>query len=162
MHVRANSKEIMIAATFASLYLVLGMVFQPFSFEAWQLRIACAIIPLLAFGGTPALIGVTIGHLIFNTNSPFLPWDLFSPFVFIPARLAIGRYGFRAVPLHVISVAIWVSLIIQLSSGTFFWPSFIAIAISVGVGEGIVELILGRLLYLEVERKPWLLSLFQG
>lgn len=146
---------------FATIYLVLGFAFHPLSFEAFQLRLACVIVPLIHFGGTPALIGLTIGHFIFNTTSPLIPWDLVSPLIFFPARLAIKRYGFKAVPLHVLSVAMWVSLIIQLSAGFFTWPLFVTIGISVGVGEGIVELVLGRLLYLEVERRKWLLLLFQ-
>lgn len=156
-----KSKQIAVSVVFATLYVVLGFAFQPLSFEAWQLRIACAIVPLLFFGGYPALLGLTVGHLIFNLTSPFLPWDLLSPLVFIPARIAIMKYGFKAVPLHVLSVAVWVSLIIQLYSGTFVWPIFIAVAISVGIGEGIVELVLGRLVYLEFERREWLSSLFQ-
>jgi len=136
-----KTKDITLTVIFASLYYVLGIVFQPISFGAIQIRVACALIPLIYLFGMPATIGITIGHLIFNIGSPLGTLDLFSPFIFFIPRVLIQRYGIKAMPIHTLTVGGWVAYIIS----TFGVP-FIPVFLTVSVGEFIAEWYLGYLL----------------
>ncbi|GAJ04381.1 unnamed protein product, partial [marine sediment metagenome] len=89
-----KSKEIALGSVLGALYLVLGVILQPWSFGFIQVRVACAMIPLIALVGMPGVIGVTIGHFIFNSYFASLgPFDLLSPFVFLIPRILIAKYG---------------------------------------------------------------------
>ena len=131
------------AAIIAALYVVLGVTFQPIGWGAWQMRIAQVLIPLI--GWLPgALPGVMVGHIAFNYlfPSPMIPWDYFSPFVFLPARLLIWKYGDKALPLHIASIAVYVGWMITITFGGPLWFNILTII----PGESLAELYLGRIL----------------
>jgi len=145
-----ESKQIAQTAVFAALYYALGLVFQPISFMAIQVRVACALIPLIALFGYPATIGITIGHLAFNLNSPLGFLDYLSPFVFLIPRLLIQRYGIKAMPIHTITVGVWVAYVLS----SLGWVLFLPAALTVAIGELIAEWYLGYvLLYQAVEKR---------
>ena len=145
-----NSKQLAQTAIFATLYYVLGIVFQPISFMAVQIRVACALIPLIYLFGYPATIGITIGHLIFNMGSPIGFLDLMSPFVFLIPRLLIQRYGVKAMPIHTLAVGGWVGYILNVAFGIPLIPT----VLTVTIGEFIAEWYLGYLLlYHGVEKR---------
>ena len=129
-----KSKQIALTAVFAALYYALGLVFQPISFGAIQVRVACATIPLIALFGAPATIGITLGHLLFNLNSPLGTLDYISPFVFLIPRLLIQKYGVKAMPIHTLTVGAWVGYIISL-----FGVPFLSVFLTVSIGELIAE-----------------------
>ena len=136
-----KSKQIALTGIFAALYYVLGIVFQPISFGAIQVRVACALIPLIALFGCPATIGITIGHLLFNLNSPLGTLDYFSPFIFLIPRYLIQRYGTITMPIHTLTVGAWVAYILS-TFGLPFFPIFLTVAI----GETVAEWFLGYVL----------------
>lgn len=144
-----KTKDIALIALFGSTYLVLGLIFQPISFMAIQVRVACALIPLITLFGTPATIGITIGGLIFNSTSPLGLLDLLSMFIFLPAKYAIQKYGVKAVPLHILSVALWVSFMLN----NLFNIPYFASVLTVGLGEAVAELGLGIPLLYAIERR---------
>ncbi len=145
-----KSNDIALTAMFATLYYVLGIVFQPISFMAVQVRVACALIPLIYLFGYPATIGITIGHLIFNMNSPIGFLDLMSPFVFLIPRLLIQRYGVKVMPIHTLAVGTWVGYILNTAFGIPLIPTILTVTI----GEFIAEWYLGYLLlYRGVEKR---------
>lgn len=139
---KVKSKDVAMTAIFAALYYALGIVFQPISFMAIQVRVACALIPLIYLFGYPATIGITIGHLAFNMNSPIGFLDLISPFVFLIPRLLIQRYGIKAMPIHTLAVGTWVGYILNVAFGL----PLLTTMLTVGVGEFIAEWYLGYLL----------------
>lgn len=139
-----KSKRIAIASVLSALYVVATVFLAPFSFEVIQCRVADAFYPVIGLLGWPALIGLTIGQLLANTISPLGVIDMLSPLMFLPAKYAIKRFGFKAVPFHVLSVALWVAFMLHLAYGLPYWIT----VLYVGVGETIAELGLGRLLYL--------------
>ena len=144
-----KSKQIAETAIFAAIYYALGLVFQPISFGAVQIRVACALIPLIYLFGAPATIGITIGHLLFNMGSPLGALDLFSPFIFLIPRVLIQLYGVKAMPIHTVVVGGWVAYILS-TFGLPFFPVFL----TVSIGEFIAEWYLGYLLlYKGVERR---------
>ena len=144
-----KSKDVALIGIFAALYYALGIVFQPISFGAIQVRVACALIPLIALFGLPATIGITLGHLLFNVGSPLGPLDLLSPFVFLIPRLLIQKYGVTMMPIHTLSVGLWVAYILS----TFGLP-FFSIFLTVAIGETVAEWFLGYiLLYSQVKNR---------
>lgn len=145
-----ESKEIGYTAVFAALYYSTGIVFQPWSFMAIQVRVACAFIPLIALFGWPATLGLSIGHFAFNLSSPLGFLDFLSPFVFFLPRVAIQRWGVKAMPIHTITVALWVAYILKMVANLPYWP----VALTVGIGELLAEWYLGYvLLYPQVEKR---------
>jgi len=111
-------------------------------------RVACATIPLIAIVGMPATIGITIGHLMFNIGSPLGTLDMLSPFVFLIPRLLIQKYGVKMMPIHTLSVGVWVAYILS-TFGLPFFPIFLTVTI----GETVAEWLLGYiLLYTVVEK----------
>jgi len=144
-----KSKDVALIGIFAALYYALGIVFQPISFGAIQVRVACALIPLIALFGFPATIGITLGHILFNVGSPLGTLDLLSPFVFLIPRLLIQKYGVTMMPIHTLSVGLWVAYILS-TFGLPFFPIFLTVAI----GEIIAEWFLGYiLLYVQVKNR---------
>ena len=149
-----KTRGVAFAAIFASLYFVLGIVW-PLSFMDIQCRIACGLIPLIAIFGWPATVGISIGHFLFNLSSPIGFLDFLSPFVFLIPRILIQKYGVKAMPLHTISVALWVPYILNQTFGIPILPTII----TVGVGELLAEWYLGYiLLYSGVETRWNLIS----
>lgn len=140
-----KSKDVTLIAISASLYVVIGLVIPFISFGAIQCRVSDALYPLIAILGTPALIGLTIGHAIYNlwgysTGVALGILDvLLSPLIFLIAKILIWKYGLRAVPIHVIFVALWVPYLLNSLFGAPYWP----LVISVGIGEAIAEIAIG-------------------
>lgn len=147
-----NSKRIALTALFATLYIVIGYALASIAFLEYQVRLADALYPLIAVFGLPALIGTTIGHFTLNLASPLGLIDLLSVALFIPAKIAIWKFGLKAVPLHIISIALWVPYMIC----TVFQIPFIAyipLVVSVGIGETIAEGAIGIPLALAVRKR---------
>ena len=142
-----KSKQIALIGVFAALYYVLGIVFQPIGFMLIQCRVACALIPLIALFGYPATIGITIGHLLFNLNSPLGTLDYLSPFIFLIPRYLIQRYGTIAIPIHTLSVGAWVGYLLMTQLPPEFRPySFTVAFLTVTIGETVAEWFLGYVL----------------
>jgi len=150
-----NRKDLALAAVFAGLYAALGFILQSVAFGPIQVRVADALYPLIAVFGFPCLVGTFLGHLIFNiygfgVGIALGPLDLLSPILFLPAKYAIQRWGLKAVPLHVLSVALWVPFLLNQMFSLPFW---VCVA-TVGVGETIAEVALGVPLAIAI-RKRW-------
>ena len=144
-----ESKEITQAAILAALYVAIGLVIPFISFGAIQCRVSDALYPLIAVLGTPALIGLTLGHFIYNiygfaAGFALGPLDiLLSPIIFLVAKIAIWKWGYRAVPIHVVAVALWVPYLVCMMVPTVPWVAYWSVVGTVGVGEAIAELVLG-------------------
>ena len=144
-----KSRDLALTIIFATLYPALTLGLYPMSYGQIQIRIADALYPLIGIFGLPALIGCIIGHFIANLFSPLGIIDMVSVLLFIPAKIAIWKWKFKAVPLHVLSVALWIPFMLHL----LFGIPYLITVFYVGVGEAVAELILGRWLYLEIERR---------
>ena len=140
--------ELAILAVFAALYPAIVCSLQSISFGIIQVRVADALYPLIAVFGRGALIGLIIGHAIANLSSPFGLLDLLSVVVCIPAKIAIYKFGFKAVPLHIASVALWVGYILSFYLRV---PFYLAV-VHVAIGESVAELVLGGWLYASLRR----------
>ena len=146
-----NSKDIALATILAALYFLIGThpLIAMFSFSGVQCRISDALYPLIGILGTPALIGLTIGHFIYNfygglINVALGPLDIFgSPLLFIIPKLAIWKFGYKAVPLHVAFVALWVPYLVCLWVPTVPFTAYWSLVVSIGAGEAIAEIMLG-------------------
>ena len=144
-----RGRDISLMAVFAALYVGLGYVFHSISFLEIQVRIADALYPMIALFGLPSLVGLTIGHFILNLSSPLGPIDLLSVGLFIPAKLAIWKWGLKAVPLHVLSVTLWVPYMLMVLFSLPYWIT----VLYVGIGEAIAEIAVGFPLAIAIKRR---------
>jgi len=83
--------------------------------------------------------GIAIGHFLLNLTSPLGWLDLLAVPLFVPAKLLIMKYGVKAVPLHVLSVGVYVAWMLNYIIGLPFIISFVTVT----VGEAIAEIVLG-------------------
>lgn len=137
-------KNLAAVVVFASVYLALGFIFQNVAFGSIQVRVADALYPLIAVLGLPCLLGTFLGHLTFNiygfgTGIALGVGDLLSPFIFLLPKFLIWKYGLKAVPTHIIAIALWISYLLYAMFGVPFWLS----VITVGIGETIAEIGIG-------------------
>lgn len=149
-----KSKFLATASILAALYLMLGFGLQNIAFGIIQVRVADALYPLIAVLGTPALTGTFLGHLIFNCYGYSVGialgvGDLASPFIFLIPKLAIYKWKFKAVPLHVAFVAVWVAWLLYCMFNVPFWIS----VLTVGAGELVAEVVLGVPLAIAIQRR---------
>jgi len=128
-----KTRDLLLTSIVASLYFVLGFLFQSIAFGQVQVRVADALYPLISLG-SPFLIGTFLGHFLFNlygfsTGLALGLGDLLSPFLFLVPKLLIWRYGksrvllFLTVLVHVITVALWVSFLLETLFGVPQWAS---------------------------------------
>ncbi len=150
-----ESKDITKIAILAALYIAIGSAIPFISFGAVQCRVSDALYPLIAVLGTPALIGLTLGHFIYNLYGYATGFALglldviVSPLIFLVAKVAIWKWGYKAVPLHVVAVALWVPYLLNSLFGIPYWP----LVATVGIGEFIAEVVLGIPLAKLVEKR---------
>jgi len=95
------------------------------------------LVPFIALFGFPAVIGITLGHLVISTTSVVGSIALFSP-IFTFIGLATVRYGgitgiFLKKPNILVGIAGYVMI-------TSVWLSYVAVSLT-GVGFGSVLLV---------------------
>tara|TARA_Y100000310_G_scaffold343567_1_gene451843 strand:- start:669 stop:1127 length:459 start_codon:yes stop_codon:yes gene_type:complete len=150
-----RSKNIMLVTVFAALYVVIGMAIPAISFGAIQCRVQDALYPLITLFGIPSVIGLTIGHFIYNFYGFTLgvalgPLDvIISPLLFILPKIAIHKLGLRGVIIHIIFIALWVAYLLH----SLFGLPYLATVITVGIGEFVAEVVLGIPLTRLIERR---------
>ena len=144
-----NVKDVAVATVFAAMYVGLCLGLAPISYEAIQVRVADALYPLIGLFGWPAFYGLLVGHFIANIFSPLGVIDLLSVVMFLPAKLAILKWKLKAVPLHVLSVALWVAYMLHYLFGLPYWLT----ALYVGIGESIAEIGLGFPLFYAIKKR---------
>jgi len=135
-----KTKEITIGIMFSSLYVVIGYFIPFIAFGQFQCRIQDCLYALIPLFGLPSVIGLTIGSMIYNsygfiTGFALGPLDLLSPFIFVIPKLLIWKNGLKALPVHIVFIALWVGSLLYLEYGL---PLQMGI-ISVGIGETIAE-----------------------
>lgn len=153
-----KTKYIGIMALFGAIYFSLGFLFQNVSFGPVNVRVADALYPLIALLGLPGLLGCFVGQLAFNSYGVSVgialgPGDLLSPFIFLIPKFLIWKFGLKAVPVHVLAVALWIGTLLYFQFGIPLWLSFL----TVGLGECVAEIGLGVPLALSFKR-AWILG----
>ncbi|WP_288005565.1 QueT transporter family protein [Thermofilum sp.] len=71
-----RSQDVALSALISALYAVLVVVLQPFSFLAFQVRLADALLPLSMVYGFPVAVGVSLGCFVGNFLAA--PWGSLS------------------------------------------------------------------------------------
>lgn len=141
-------ERLSVNAFIAALYFILTMATLPVSFYGLQIRIAELLI-LLCFFRKDFVIGVTIGTLLANINSPMLPWDLlFGTMATLFSGLLIGymKHLFLASLIPVIVNGFVVGFELHLILGLPLWINILTVAI----GEFIAVSVLGYLIFLKL------------
>jgi len=104
-----------LAAVLAALYAVGVLVLAPISFQAFQVRVADALLPLTILLGWPAIIGLTLGAFVANVFGGLGPVDILGGSLanlvagYVAWRVALNRdrsWVFAAVGLQVLIVTL--------------------------------------------------------
>ena len=138
-----KSKNTALITILGALYVVIGLAIPSIGFGAIQCRISDALHALIVVFGMPAVIGLTLGELIYNlygfsTGFALGTLDLLSPIIFIIPKLLIYKIGYKGLLVHVAFIAVWVAYLLSLFNVPFF-----SSIITVGVGSFIAEVVLG-------------------
>lgn len=149
-----KTKEIAISSILASLYVIIGYILPlGIMFGQINFRLQDCLYALIPLFGESGLIGTFLGHLLFNLYGFSMGYalgllDLLSPFIFLLPKYLLWKKGLKALPIHVLFVALWIGFLLERVVGV---PLLIGI-ISVGIGESICEG-LGIILYYGIRNK---------
>lgn len=122
---RSNrSRSIALAAMFAALYAAGVIFFAPISFQAIQVRVADALLPLSVLFGPAAVVGLGLGVFIGNFYASSFGWvDIIGGTIanVVATALAwfIGRRSFRGAWVSAASIEV---IVITLIVGTYLAP----------------------------------------
>lgn len=148
----SGSTGVALAAVLAALYAADVVFFAPISFQAVQIRVADALLPLSIIFGWPAVAGLTLGVLVGNFYaSPFGGVDIIGGTIanLVATALAwyIGRRRFSgawlvAIAAEILAVSAIVGSYLAGLTGTPLWLMFLEImageVVAVGIGGYIV------------------------
>jgi uncharacterized membrane protein len=144
----SNSRSVALAAVLAALYAFNVVFFAPISFQAIQVRVADALLPLSIIFGPPAVAGLTLGVVVGNFYaSPFGAVDVIGGTVanLVATSLAwyIGRRRFSgaqivAIVAEILSVSLVVGSYLAALTDTPLWLMFLEVmageTVAVGIG----------------------------
>jgi uncharacterized membrane protein len=135
-----DTKTLSIASLLGASYVVIGYFIPFIAFGQYQCRIQDALYALIPLFGFAGVAGTFLGHFIYNLYGFSIgvalgPLDLLSPFIFLIPKVLLWKHGLKTLPIHILFVAVWVGLLLQLQ---FALPLSISV-VSVGVGELIAE-----------------------
>lgn len=119
-----NSRDLALAAMLAALYAAGVVFFAPISFQAVQVRVADALLPLSVLFGPAAVVGLGLGVFIGNFYASSFGWiDVIGGTVANVVATAIawfvGRRSFRGAWVLATSIEV---VVITLIVGTYLAP----------------------------------------
>ena len=134
--------RVTLTAVFAALYAV-GVIFlAPISFQAFQVRIADALLPLSILLGWPVVLGVTIGAFVANFFGGLGPVDMIggavANFIATLAAWMIARRRNRITALAGVAAEI---IIVTLIVGTY-----LSYLLALPIGVGLLGVFLGSVI----------------
>jgi len=148
-----NRKELAITALMTTLYVVLVQSLGPLSFMQIQVRIANALIGVVPVVGEPAVIGLTLGVLIGNINSPLGFIDLLS---FIPSLFGMiivlktkGKMVMVGLSVYSLLLSAWVAFMLNMIFGVPYLITFLYVL----GGMIISTVVLGYLVYIGLKKR---------
>jgi uncharacterized membrane protein len=133
---RSLSLKVALTAITAALYVALGYVFQPINFYGIQFRVAELIVGMCLLFPMEGMLGKVIGVFFVNLSSPFVPFDLLSTIVNVPALYCIIIFRNKIVlkylggVLYAIIISLYVAILIYFMASAPIWITFIQVFIS--------------------------------
>lgn len=148
-------------AIVAAMYFLFTFLGQPFSFGVVQVRLAEALI-LLCFFRRDFTIVITLGCLLSNLFSPFMPWDLLIGTGATLISCLLISYckhlllaSFIPVIINAFAVSYEIIFIFD-----YIHQSFYLVAIVIGIGELLAVSVVGYVLCLLMKRnKSFMLAI---
>jgi uncharacterized membrane protein len=153
------------AAIIAALYAALSLVLHPISFGQLQIRVSESL-TILPFFFPEAIWGLTLGCILANIASPFGWVDIvFGSLCTLIAALLTwylrrtGKAYWGMLPpilINALGVGWYVSVLIQ-NPPAFHWASYLAIALSIAIGQTIAVVGGGSLLihFIQKNKEKW-------
>jgi uncharacterized membrane protein len=133
---KSLSIKVALTAITAALYVALGYVFQPISFYGLQFRVAELVVGMCLLFPMEGMLGKVIGVFFVNLSSPFVPFDLISTIVNVPALYCIIIFRNKMVlkylggMLYAIIISLYVAILIYFMASAPIWITFIPVFIS--------------------------------
>ena len=159
-----NTKDLVLNASVAAIYIVLTLVFGSISYGPIQFRIAEALV-LLCFFNKKFFMPLTIACLISNIMSPFGLYDvIFGTIATILSLLFImkSKNIFVASLYPVLFNALIVSIEISLMNGIFEFEVFLFNCLTIAIGEFACVTILGVILFSLLKKNKEIMFLLAG
>ena len=143
----SNSRNVALAASLAALYAAGVIFFAPISFQAIQVRVADALLPLSIIFGPPAVAGLTLGALLGNYYaSGFGAIDIVGGTVanlvattlawYVGRRRTSGAW-LTAIVVEVLAVSGIVGSYLAGLTNTPLWLMFLQLAVGEAIAVGI-------------------------
>ena len=158
-----KTKDLVIYASVAAIYIVLTLMFGSFSFGPIQFRIAEALV-LLCFFNNKYFMPLTIACLISNLMSPYGIYDvIFGTTATILSLLFIMKSKNIVVAsiFPVVFNAFIVSAEISIMNGVFDWYVFGFNFATIAIGEFVCVTILGILLFSILQKNKEFMKLIE-
>ena len=136
MENKSLSLKVALTAITAALYVALGYIFQPISFLGIQFRVAELVVGMCLIFPLEGMLGKVIGVFFVNLSSPFVPFDLLSTLVNIPALYCIIIFRNKRIlkylggALYAIIISLYVAILLYLMVFIPIWISFLQVLIS--------------------------------
>ena len=133
---KSLSVKVALTAITAALYVALGYIFQPFGFLGVQFRVAELIVGMCLLFPLEGMLGKVIGVFFVNLSSPFVPFDLLSTIVNVPALYCIIIFRNKRIlkylgsVLYAIIISFYVAILIYFMVSVPIWITFIQVFIS--------------------------------
>ncbi|RJS76428.1 QueT transporter family protein [Candidatus Bathyarchaeota archaeon] len=118
-----NTKDLTLAAVFASLYAVLVVFLASVSFGPVQLRIADCLLPLAALFGWPIVLGATIGCFVGNAAGGVIAFGAVNPMDIVFGSVAnfIATFVIFALRKRRLLGCVFASVIVGAVVGGYLW-----------------------------------------
>jgi uncharacterized membrane protein len=133
---KSISLKVALIAITAALYVALGYIFQPINFYGIQFRVAELVVGMCLLFPLEGMLGKVIGVFFVNLSSPFVPFDLLSTLVNVPALYFIILFRNRRIlkylggVLYAIMISLYVAILIYFVASAPIWITFIEVFIS--------------------------------
>lgn len=138
--------HVTLTAVFAALYAVSVVFLAPISFQAFQVRIADALLPLSILLGWPVVVGVTIGAFVANFFGGLGPVDMIGGAVanflatLVAWKIARGRNRTTAL----------VGIVTEIVVVTLIVGTYLSYLLALPIGVGLLGVFLGSVIAIGV------------
>ncbi len=144
------------SAIIASVYAVLSVSLGPLGYSWIQLRIGEALTPLPFILGLPAVAGLTIGCIVTNLASPVgLPDIIFGSALTLIAAILSWKLAFGKPLLACVYPVIVNAVGVSAYLSAFYGVSYALTALTVGLGEFIVVILIGYPIIMAIRKWHW-------
>jgi uncharacterized membrane protein len=138
--------RVSLTAVFAAIYAVSVVFLAPISFQAFQIRIADALLPLAILFGWPAILGLSLGAFVANFFGGLGAVDIIGGSLanFVATLLAWKIARRKKMPVVFVGIAAEIVVV------TLIVGSYLSYLLGIPIGTGILGVFIGSLVAIGV------------